>query len=1346
MLKSFLIQKENLQNKNTHNIVSSNFLIIRYLLPIYIIINNIHYSFCETNPLNNILEFNEYVFSFLSTSLDGELFLTSTKDFDSSPDRLFFGLTKEGKYFFRDENNNEIPIKEVYLKNDKGEDILNFYSMRHCFYKKNDSTNKLYFISHGVYEYFTEIYELNSNNVELKFINQTKNINDGFLYHAEKSDFIVLPNSNQREFLYFFLAIKNYDWDNFYISYLKYHFEGDSIKFNKENVEIGPIITKSTKVRTISSFITESQLIIVFYRNNNGYYSINVLDISLNVINTLTSEYQSWEIDFYSQCIHLKEEIGIFILYSGSNSNYEEHLFLKKFDKQYYNATDIFHVKLELPIQNGFSLNCLLKLKDNWFIYVTASKDYYDLYINIFSLYNNDQNLKMRNIKIEFHKYFNFRFYKVISLANYDNYLALSTSGCYPEGEEECNKYKALTYLIIFSYINNTGIDINLVNYYSEQNNYTINVSNLIKIENNVFGDELNQQVTLTSIPNEIQLYKISNTNTETKLNINDKIDITNDKFKINEKNNVIKTSGFYYIEYECTLSHASYDNFDSIAYNKEIYGEDTSQNDKTLYENYFGSTYTRKGRLKFKLCHEFCKTCYFLGFSNEDQKCISCINGYTLNKTNKTNNCIPGEESTNNTDTKCSLNNPYFLNSTNECSSKCTIDDMLNSDCILYYSSQETFSNAYELMLSIMKNNNELNLVLPTTDNLIFQLTNTSNEIIESYNKENELSSVILGECETLLKEEYNINSNLSLLILKIEKTDNKTNAKNVQYEIFHPINKTKLDLSICSNTSIYILIPKRIDNKTQALFEDLKNKGYDLFNPNDSFYNDVCSKYTTEHGTDVTLSDRKKDYYINDTEVYCQDGCFYKNYDIDTQNYICECNANTENINLNKEYHFNGLIIISSFYDVIKYSNIAVMKCYKLVFSLEGQKGNVGSFIVIFLGVAYFVFLCIFLIFGFKKIRQEMIEIIYFTFEQVKRKMYKKSKTENNINKNNFDINNINSSKKNILRERGSKSNPPDKKKKKKKKKKIKKINEAEDSNENISKIGSNKKKFSYRLIESQNTKIQYSKDLMKSAMSNLNNINNVQNEINIGKRKIMKSKTISKFKKISFSEYELNELNYLDALKYDKRSFYQYYWSLCKKEHLILFTFITCDDYNITTIKLILFVNALALDFTINCFFFNDDSMHKIYIDYGAYNFISEIPQMVYSTIISEIFDIVIKSLCLSEGDIYDLKKAKNKIEATDLFQKILKKIKIKLAIFFTLTILIMFYCWYFISAFCAVYTNTQFIFIKDSLGSFIMSLIYPFGLYMIPAVLRIIILRDNKKNKECLFKLSNILPIV
>ena len=92
------------------------------------------------------------------------------------------------------------------------------------------------------------------------------------------------------------------------------------------------------------------------------------------------------------------------------------------------------------------------------------------------------------------------------------------------------------------------------------------------------------------------------------------------------------------------------------------------------------------------------------------------------------------------------------------------------------------------------------------------------------------------------------------------------------------------------------------------------------------------------------------------------------------------------------------------------------------------------------------------------------------------------------------------------------------------------------------------------------------------------------------------------------------------------------------------------------------------------------------------------------------------------------------------------KIKKKcLKIKIIIFFILSILLLTFFWYFISCFCGIFINTQIFLIKDTFSSFILTLIYPFGLNLIPGIFRIIALRDKKKNRNIIYIISKIIAL-
>ena len=291
---------------------------------------------------------------------------------------------------------------------------------------------------------------------------------------------------------------------------------------------------------------------------------------------------------------------------------------------------------------------------------------------------------------------------------------------------------------------------------------------------------------------------------------------------------------------------------------------------------------------------------------------------------------------------------------------------------------------------------------------------------------------------------------------------------------------------------------------------------------------------------------------------------------------------------------------------------------------------------------------------------------------------------------------------------------------------------------------------------------------KNINCGKMKNKNNLKQTPNKMKMGLNqkddvKIYKSKFLKTDKEIMSSEKnldkgryfinakeindeELNTLEYEIAIVYDKRTYFQYYWSLLKKKQLILFTFIPANDYNLFTIKISLFLIAFSLYFTINGFFFSDETMHKIHEDKGSFNIFNQIPQILYSTVICAAINMILKLLSLSEKNILLIKHEKKMSIAVKKSKNIEKCINIKFTIFFILSCILLLFFWYFISCFCAVYNNTQFILIKDTLVSFALSMLYPFGLNLLPGMLRIPAIRAKNKDKKCIYKISGLIAII
>ena len=256
------------------------------------------------------------------------------------------------------------------------------------------------------------------------------------------------------------------------------------------------------------------------------------------------------------------------------------------------------------------------------------------------------------------------------------------------------------------------------------------------------------------------------------------------------------------------------------------------------------------------------------------------------------------------------------------------------------------------------------------------------------------------------------------------------------------------------------------------------------------------------------------------------------------------------------------------------------------------------------------------------------------------------------------------------------------------------------------------------------------------------NARNNNNGENLNDVNDKKINE---YIKYKEIlQYNGREYNTLRYEKALICDQRTLIQYYISLLRCEHLLIFSFyVNNTDYNSQIIKMFLFFFFFAVHLTVNTLFFNDKTMHKIYLDEGSFNFIYQLPQIICSNFISFIITSIVKYLSLTENNILRVKHEKNIKILEVKFKRLMKILKIKFLLFFIITFLFLMLLGYYNICFCGIYINTQIHLFKDCLISFGLSLLYPFGIYLIPSLLRIKALNAKNKDKRYLYKFSQII---
>ena len=206
--------------------------------------------------------------------------------------------------------------------------------------------------------------------------------------------------------------------------------------------------------------------------------------------------------------------------------------------------------------------------------------------------------------------------------------------------------------------------------------------------------------------------------------------------------------------------------------------------------------------------------------------------------------------------------------------------------------------------------------------------------------------------------------------------------------------------------------------------------------------------------------------------------------------------------------------------------------------------------------------------------------------------------------------------------------------------------------------------------------------------------------------------------------------------------KEHIFNYYLSLLRTKHNLIFT-LNNNDYNTRIIKIDLFLIGITIEYAINALFYNDNTMHKIYESKGQFDLESQLPIIIYSSLISLLLNTPLNSFALSNDEIISFKQVQSNLNLIRGVKDLKNKLTIKSIIYFILSFLLLIFFWYYISMFGAIYRNTQMHLLKDILMSFGLSLLFPFVIYLIPGFFRIPSLSNRKKQRIYLYNFSKVL---
>ena len=576
----------------------------------------------------------------------------------------------------------------------------------------------------------------------------------------------------------------------------------------------------------------------------------------------------------------------------------------------------------------------------------------------------------------------------------------------------------------------------------------------------------------------------------------------------------------------------------------------------------------------------------------------------------------------------------------------------------------------------------------------------------------------VEFDECEEILRGKYNLTNSSIITFFQIEINNEYNNAlyKQIKYKTYDEELK-ELDLSICKDveTQIHYAI-KDNSNLDISKVSNYQNMGIDILNINDDFFTNLCHAFSSSNN-DMILEDRIK--YIFQNYSLCEEGCSYNKLDIARRSISCDCK-----IQGNISMVTNPLVFDSgketSFFD----SNIGVSRCYNLVFSWNNKSNNIGFIVFCILIIIYTIAIIAQITRGIKKVSdflyKEMINYGYI--EQNHYYFFENNKIKD-IKVELSPIIGTMKFKEKIDEGLPTTGDRKYKKSKKKKTRKKKKMNSIKIS-QKTSFFEENDKCKNINL--NRTTRIEKVRKKSKKKIENDDYDNN-----DFG---IIKINIDSEYKQYYPKDSNQSLLNYTfdEAVRYDKRNILRVFYIYLLSKQIIFRTFLQKSPLELFPLKLTLFIFMLSCDFALNALFYFNDNISKKYHyakNIFLFAFSNNLTIIIYSTLISYFLLTFLSKLSnssstirnifrIEEEKIKTIKNYKTKEETKkyifDEVENSLKKFKIKIFILLIIeTILILFF-WYFVTAFCHVYSSTQTSWLLDTflsiLSRFIIELIF------------------------------------
>ena len=453
------------------------------------VVNN---NIIRTQWLNNIILIGDisYKYSYPYFDLDNNLII-ATYPYDDNEEseiyrsRIFYGIQTNGRPLFYNKKKG-FQSKKIYnLSYILPKKISKAISIK-AFTIENENNFYNYTFLIGTSDEYTELFKF--DNTYFK----RGGINSFFGDILSSKRFYIETSNNKNETLLAYIGYKSGEYILAFKGFDFYY--NSSVKINKYSYDK---FKQVSNTGMCSCLRTQKNILGCFFVNSTHLFSFSIFNFIYGYVGSeknpkllatiiIDTNNRQENIDLFYKCIHLKEEIIVFIYFNQENNFYlkiNELIYIYKYELKAIHSKNINNYDI-----NSFYEYCdLIKINDNRFALASSSNDKSILLLLIFDLFNNNRNVFIRKYNIYLNLY-NLEYYLGLRGLVFNNYIGLTFSSINKSIDYE----KSFTYFTLFGFINSTDLST-IEDIFENEDTFNFIIGDYVYpnyIENNIFGYE----------------------------------------------------------------------------------------------------------------------------------------------------------------------------------------------------------------------------------------------------------------------------------------------------------------------------------------------------------------------------------------------------------------------------------------------------------------------------------------------------------------------------------------------------------------------------------------------------------------------------------------------------------------------------------------------------------------------------------------------------------------------------------------------------------------------------------------------------------------------------------------